>query len=79
MDNSDSSQQHSWHGLTPELLKINKKMKKPPPIAGNVFHIQFSGILSDSLRIKHFDLQKLSVLTLNYWGCTFPLHRSSDS
>lgn len=43
------------------------------------FTIQFSSILSDFLRIKHFDLQKLSLITLNYWGYTFPLYSSSDS
>lgn len=43
------------------------------------FTIQFSSILSDSLRINHFDLQKLSLITLNYWGYTFPLHSGSDS
>lgn len=43
------------------------------------FTIQFSSILSDFLRIKHFDLQKLSLITLNYGGYTFPLYSSSDS
>lgn len=31
LDNSDSSQQHSWHGSTAELLKINIKNEESPP------------------------------------------------
>lgn len=79
LDNSDSSQQHFWHGLTLKLLKINTKMKKNPYSRECISPYSSAVFLSDSLRIKHFDLQKLSLITLNYWGYTFPLHSSSDS